>query len=239
MVFEYMSLSVVENIDCMTRLREAPDNHWDLAICDPPYGIGASTTNFMRTGKQTGKSWAVSGMRYKASEWDVATPSSDYFAELMRVSVNQIVWGGNYFDLGSTSCYIVWDKDNSENKYADCELAWASFPTAVRKVRIRWHGMLQEDMANKESRIHPTQKPVALYKWLLTNYAKPGQTILDTHMGSQSSRIACWDLGFDFTGYELDEDYYKAGCERFADHIAQPKLFTPEAVTVEQSDLFI
>lgn len=236
-----MPVSEVFNIDCMEALREAPDNHWDLAICDPPYGIGAAESAFMRVGKQTGKSLAISGLNYTHKIWD-ELPSSEYFTELRRVSINQIIWGGNYFDLGATSCYIVWDKDNSENRYADCELAWTSFTSAVRKLRFKWHGMLQEDMQNKEQRIHPTQKPVALYKWLLQNYAKPGDTILDTHLGSGSSRIAAYDLGFDFTGYELDKDYFEAQERRFADHIAQARLFEPVVIkeqTEEQDGLFV
>jgi len=232
MVFEYMSVSVVENIDCMTRLREAPDNHWDLAICDPPYGIGEDGAKNHSRGK------LALPTVYIAKQWDRETVSDEYVSELCRVSRNQIIWGANHFLSKTSPSWVVWDKLNGDNDFADCELAWTSFKTSVRKFTFRWAGMLQGNMSNKEQRIHPTQKPVALYKWLLTNYAKPGDTILDTHLGSQSSRIAAWDLGFDFTGFELDEDYYKAGCERFADHIAQPKLFTPEAVTVEQSDLF-
>lgn len=215
-------------MDCLEAMREMPDKAFDLAICDPPYGIGASSASFTRYGKQTGKSLAISGLNYQAKQWDMVTPTNKYFAELKRVAANQIIWGGNYFNLGEASCYIVWDKDNGNNRYADCELAWTSFDSAVRKFRYKWHGMLQEDMKNKERRIHPTQKPVALYKWLLQNYAKPGDTILDTHLGSQSSRIAAWDLGFDFTGYELDPDYFREGNERFERHRAQGNLFTPD-----------
>ncbi len=230
MVFEYMSLSVVENIDCMTRLREAPDNHWDLAICDPPYGI-----------ERSGQKLSVNNANPKHNRkhfedkgWDSAIPSADYFTELRRVSLNQIVWGGNYMTehLPPSRGWIVWDKGQEGLSMSDGELAWSSFDVPLRRKVLNRVALLMEGT------IHPTQKPVALYKWLLTNYAKPGDTILDTHLGSQSSRIAAWDLGFDFTGFELDEDYFKAVCERFADHIAQPKLFTPEAVTVEQSDLF-
>jgi site-specific DNA-methyltransferase (adenine-specific) len=151
---------------------------------------------------------------------------------LCRVSRDQIIWGANHFISriddardANSPCWIVWDKDNGANDFADCELAWSSFPTAVRRFKYTWNGMLQQDMANKERRIHPTQKPVALYKWLLTNYAKEGDKILDTHLGSGSSRIAAYDLGFDFTGYELDKDYFNAQEQRFANHIAQPKLF--------------
>jgi len=207
--------------DCMDYLPKMKDNEFSLAIVDPPYGIGAATSTFMRVGKQTGKSLAVSGLNYKSSQWDSNIPTEEYFSQLRRVSLNQIIFGGNYFNLGATPCYLVWDKDNSENKYADCELAWTSFSSAVRKVRHRWHGFLQEDMAHKEIRIHPTQKPVALYKWLLTNYAKPGQTILDTHLGSGSIAIACHDAGFALTGFELDSDYHAAAVSRFNKHKAQ------------------
>ena len=144
-------------------------------------------------------------------------------------SKNQIMWGANhYIDnlpfMCSSPCWLVWNKLNSGD-FADCELAWTSFKTAVRKFDFRWNGMLQGDMKNKEHRIHPTQKPVALYKWLLSNYAKEGDTILDTHLGSGSIAIACHDLKFDLTGYELDEDYYKAACERLKAHQAQGQLF--------------
>lgn len=218
-------LNVAYNRDCMDAMREMPDKAFDLAICDPPYGIGASSASFIHSG-QRGNALAIV-KHFEAKEWDNAKPSAEYFAELRRVTKNQIIWGGNHFDLGPSSAYIVWDKENGTNAYADCELAWSSFPTAVRRFTFRWAGMLQGDMSNKESRIHPTQKPVALYKWLLTNYAKPGDKILDTHLGSQSSRIAAWDLGFEFVGFELDVDYYKAGCERFERHKSQAKLFDP------------
>ena len=123
------------------------------------------------------------------------------------------------------SCWVVWDKQNGDNDFADCELAWCSFPSAVRKFEFRWAGMLQGNMANKENRIHPTQKPVKLYEWLLTHYAKQGDKILDTHLGSGSSRIAAYNLGFDFVGCEIDEDYFKAQEERFKAHTAQQSLF--------------
>ena len=147
---------------------------------------------------------------------DLKPPDGEYFKELMRVSKNQIIWGSNHFISRipyDSPCWIVWDKDNSGD-FADCELAWTSFKSAVRKYEFRWNGMLQGDMKNKEIRIHPTQKPVALYKWLLTNYAKEGDLILDTHVGSASSLIACHQLGFDAVGFELDPDYYKASKER-------------------------
>ncbi len=222
-----MSESIVKLGDCMEFMKELPDNFAELAIIDPPYGIGADKKNAHSTIRDNGK--------WKNANWDSAVPDAEYFSELLRVSKNQIIWGGNYFlnHLYSTQCMLIWDKGVREFSLADAEIAWTSFQKSVRITTIhRCQLQLEGD------KFHPTQKPIKLYKWILKNYAKTGDRILDTHMGSQSSRIACWDLGFDFTGYELDEDYYKAGCERFADHIAQPKLFTPEAVTVEQSDLF-
>jgi site-specific DNA-methyltransferase (adenine-specific) len=143
------------------------------------------------------------------------------------VSKNQIVWGANHFISRlpyDSSCWIVWDKDNSGD-FADCELAWTSFKSAVRKFKWRWNGMLQEKMGvEKEERIHPTQKPVSLYKWLLSKYAQPGNKILDTHMGSQSSRIAAYQMGFDYWGWEIDKEYFENGNKRFTEQTAQLKL---------------
>lgn len=212
-----MSLSVVENIDCMTRLREAPDNHWDLAICDPPYGLGISSNPVRQM--------------HEKKVWDDATPTEEYFTELFRVSVNQIVWGGNYFDLPPTQNLIVWDKKQPfDFSLAMCEFAWCSIQKPAKMFSLSNISL---------GKIHPTQKPVALYKWLLTNYAKQGDTILDTHLGSGSSRIAAYDLGFDFTGYELDTDYFNAQEERFARHIAQPNMFAPtEQKIITQGTMF-
>ena len=199
-----------------------PDKHFDLAIVDPPYGIGESGD------KNSSRSCIATSKNYKAFHGDdLKPPDDDYFRELIRVSKNQIIWGSNHFISRipyDSPCWIVWDKDNGLNDFADCELAWTSFKTAVRRIRYKWHGMLQENMKNKEHRIHPTQKPVALYKWLLTNYAKEGDLILDTHVGSASSLIACHDLGFDAVGFELDEDYYKASKQRLKDHMAQMRI---------------
>jgi site-specific DNA-methyltransferase (adenine-specific) len=215
-----MPLSEVFLMDCMEGIKNYPDKFFDLAIVDPPYGIGESgQTNKTRSSLAKSKD-------YGNKNWDAAPPDSIYFNELIRASRNQIIWGANHFgNLAPTSCWIVWDKVNGENDFADCELAWTSFTTAVRQFTFKWHGMLQQDMRNKEDRIHPTQKPVALYKWLLKNYAKPGDKILDTHMGSQSSRIAAYDMGFDYYGFEIDADYFKAGNERFENFKKQLKLF--------------
>jgi len=198
--------------DCMEYMATVPDKYFDLAIVDPPYGIDADQKR-----GDTGRNGHIKQRDYHIGNWDKGIPTPEYFAELKRVSKNQIIWGGNYFldYLGNTSCFIVWDKDNGDNYYADCELAWASFDTAVRKVKYKWHGFLQGDMKNKENRIHPTQKPVKLYEWLLTNYAKKGQKVLDTHLGSGSSAIAAHYFGVDFVGCELDKDYFEAAKARF------------------------
>ncbi|MCP4140867.1 MAG: site-specific DNA-methyltransferase [Chloroflexi bacterium] len=215
----------LHNMDCMEYMKGLEDNSFDLAIVDPPYGIGESgKTNSTR-------SCIAESKNYKpfAGE-DLLAPNPDYFDQLKRVSKNQIIWGANHFIdnfpfMCNSSCWIVWDKDNGLNDFADCELAWASFKTAVRKFKFTWHGMIQGDMKNKEHRIHPTQKPVKLYEWLLANYAKEGGKILDTHLGSGSSAIAAHYGGFDFVGCELDEDYFKAAQERIERETAQLDMF--------------
>ena len=212
------------NMDCMDGMKQFPDDYFDLAVVDPPYGIGAS--NYTRGGTQHGHAIAQS-KRYTIKDWDSTKPGREYFNELFRVSKNQIIFGGNHLvsKIGlDSSCWIVWDKLTGDNNYADCELAWTSFDTAVRKYSFQWKGMFQGDMKNKEIRIHPTQKPVALYKWILSNYAKPGDKILDTHVGSASSLIACYDLGFDYVGFEIDEEYYKLASKRLEEVKAQIRM---------------
>lgn len=211
------------NIDCMEFMKDVPDNYYDLAIVDPPYGIGESS-NDNKSRSKLGKS-----KDYGNKNWDDNAPDKEYFTELKRVSKNVIIWGANHFikniPNANSSCWIVWNKENGENDFADCELAYCSFKSAVRKIDLRWHGMLQHDMKNKEIRIHPTQKPVALYKWLLKNYAKEGDKILDTHGGSMSIAIACHDMKFDLDLCELDKDYFEAGKKRYENHIKQLNLF--------------
>lgn len=205
------------NMDCMQGMAEFPDNYFDLAIVDPPYGIKqGGEANHTRSCIATSKDYHTFD--------DECAPDDAYFSELMRISKNQIIFGANHFVDKipiPSSCWIVWDKQNGENDFADCELAWTSFNKAVRKFSFRWQGMLQGDMKNKERRIHPTQKPVALYKWILQNYANDGDVILDTHVGSASSLIACEDMGFRYVGFELDEVYYKESKERLETHKAQ------------------
>jgi site-specific DNA-methyltransferase (adenine-specific) len=206
------------NCDCMDLMNCG--KKWDLAVVDPPYGINASkgTWGSSNKGKVT---------NYGKKDWDKQTPEQDYFFELRRVSKNQIVWGANHFISRmpfDSSCWLVWDKQNTGD-FADCELAWCSFNTAVRKFVYRWNGMLQQNMKNKEERIHPTQKPIALYRWILKNYAKAGDTILDTHGGSMSSAIACHMEGFELDICELDKEYFDAAVNRFKIYEQQQKLF--------------
>lgn len=216
-----MALSEVYNIDCMEGMAKYPDKYFELAIVDPPYGIDADIKNNKNI-KQSKKS-ASNSKKYGDQLWDKKIPSPDYFTELIRISQRQIVWGANYFGLVGGMLY--WHKNVTMPTYSTGELAWLSWLTKIEFVNITWHGMLQEDMANKEIRVHPTQKPVALYKWLLHNYAKEGNKILDTHLGSGSSRIAAYEMGFDFTGFELDKDYFDASVKRYNNHIMQQKLF--------------
>lgn len=205
------------NMDCMDGMKEFPDGYFDLAIVDPPYGIKqGGDANHTRSVIATSKNYHTFD--------DGQAPDKDYFDELRRVSKNQIVFGANHFIDKipiPSPCWVVWDKENGKNDFADCELAWTSFDKAVRKFSFRWQGMLQGDMKNKERRIHPTQKPVALYKWLLNNYAKQGDKILDTHVGSASSLIACEDMGFDYVGFEIDKTFYNESRERLESHKTQ------------------
>lgn len=210
-------------MDCMEGMKEFPDKYFDLAIVDVPYGIGECGD------KNHTRDKIAKAKDYKAfSGNDLQAPEEEYFKELFRVSKNQIIWGANHFISKipyDSHCWIVWDKDNGKNDFADCELAWTSFDSAVRRLKYRWHGMLQENMKNKEFRIHPTQKPIALYEWLLSRYAKRGDIILDTHVGSASSLIACHKTNHKFVGFELDEHYYKLSKERLDTEMAQMRIF--------------
>jgi len=220
----------IYNEDCLQALKAMADKQFDLAIVDPPYGIGASADSRVGgsyTVNLGGVKKKVAAKAYTPKDWDFSKPTIEYWKELKRVSKNQIVWGGNYFasNLEDTPCWLVWNKRNGKNNNADCELAWTSFKTAVRMFDWKWNGMLQQNMKNKEGRIHPTQKPVALYKWILENYAEKGSKILDTHLGSGSIAIACWDMGYDLTAYEVDKEYFDNACKRLETHKAQLTLW--------------
>lgn len=216
----------ITNEDCMELLKRTPDNFYDLAICDPPYGIGEDKTKRPSRGKTYTKP-------HTSKDWDSEIPNDEYFKELFRISKNQIIWGGNYFIEKinkNSSCWLVWNKKTAGNN-ADCELAWSSFKTAVRRFDFMWEGFWQENMKDKEKRIHPTQKPVQLYKWILKNYAQYGFKILDTHLGSGSHAIAIEEMNsfekmnLTLTACELDKEYYDKAIQRIQNHVSQQKLF--------------
>lgn len=212
----------ITNEDNMELMKRYPDNYFDLAIVDPPYGIDL-------TNQSQGKGGGVAKkIDYAKKDWDKYAPNKDYFDELIRVSKNQIIWGANHFISRvpyDSSCWIVWDKDNGSTDFADAELAWTSFKSAVRIIKWKWAGMLQQEMGNKEERIHPTQKPRQLYNWILDKYAKEGYKILDTHLGSGSIALACHDRGFELTACELDKDYYDAAIKRIQNRVNSKDLF--------------
>lgn len=208
--------------DCMKYMRTVPDRHFDLAIVDPPYGLG---TDFLRNSKSRTKKAPCGSHHLYANDRD-DRPSKAYFVELSRVSKNQIIWGANHlcdlFDASGPG-WIIWDKE-ATGYFSECELAYSSFRRSARRFRYRWNGMIQGDHGNKrlnEIRIHPSQKPVALYGWLLREYAAPGQRILDTHLGSGSSAIAAHYAGLDFVGCEIDPHFHSATCNRYRAETAQ------------------
>ena len=222
-----MIISEVFNEDCIEVMKRYPDKYFDLAIVDPPYGIGEDGL------KNHSRCKATKATKYTPKNWDKEPPQQEYFEELFRVSKNQIIFGANHFISKipfDSSCWIVWDKDNTGD-FADCEIAWTSFDTAVRKFKFRWNGMLQEDMKNKEVRIHPTQKPVQLYKWILKTYAKQGFKIIDTHLGSGSHAIAVEEMNrfekmnLTLTACEIDKEYFKDTTNRIINHVSQQSLF--------------
>ena len=221
------------NADCMnpeTGLPSYPDKYFDLAIVDPPYGIGEGAKKASTRGVSTAKWKNAKPATYRGGEWDKTPMKSDYFKEVRRVSRNQIIWGANHFidNIGkaNASCWIVWYKvgQNPAVDFADCELAWTSFKKAVKFFRYDWTGF--GAVNSGEKRLHPTQKPMALYRWLVKNYAKQGDRILDTHVGSASSLVVYEEMGFEYVGFELDADYYRDSCKRLEAYRAQPKLFT-------------
>lgn len=206
-------MNVAYNADCLAAMREMPDHYFDLAVVDPPYGLKISHNMGRRRGEKPSD--------YKKVDWDDAPPTPEYFAELRRVSKNQIVWGANHFvsmiPAADSHCWLCWDKKFSEDvSFASFELAWTSFDQPCKRLALS---------SAQIGRIHPTQKPVALYAWIFSKFAKPGDRILDTHLGSGSSRIAAWDAGLDFVGYEIDPDHFQAQQQRFDEYTAQLSIF--------------
>jgi site-specific DNA-methyltransferase (adenine-specific) len=221
-------MKITENIEItnecnMELMKRYPDNYFDLAIVDPPYGINADIKNNGKNSDRHEKTSLAKINTYKKTNWDNAIPNDDYFTELKRVSKKQIVWGANFFGLKGG--YLYWHKNVTMPTYSTGELAWLSWLNKLDFVNITWHGMLQENMKNKEIRIHQTQKPVPLYKFCLDKYANPNDKILDTHLGSGSIAIACHDYGFSLTACELDPEYYEKAVQRIKNHVAQIKLF--------------
>ena len=209
----------ITNEDNMELMARYEDNYFDLAIVDPPYGIGITKNKRLNNNSN--------------NDWDNEIPNAEYFNKLKRVSKNQIIWGGNYFieHLKNTRCFLNWDKLNHSDTYADCEMAWTSFDKNAKIFKYMWDGNRYgfpnaiQGVGKKSIRTHPTQKPVKLYEWLLMNYAKKGDKILDTHLGSGSIAIACHNLGYDLTACELDKDYYEAAIKRIEQHKQQIRMF--------------
>lgn len=210
------------NEDCMKALKKMKTDYYDLAIVDPPYGIKEDGES------NHSRSKLAKSKEYTPKNWDKKPMCKEYFIQLQRVSKNQIIFGANHFieniPKANSSCWIVWNKKRTGD-FADCELAYTSFKTAVRMFSFRWNGMIQENMKNKEIRIHVTQKPVALYTWILNKYAQKGYKILDTHLGSGSIAIACHDLNFDLDAFEIDTEYFESASKRLFEYQKQLKLF--------------
>lgn len=210
-----MSIKII-NDDCLNVMNDFDDNQFDLAIVDPPYGIG----EYWMKQKHTS--------HYGSNDWNSSIPSKEYFQELFRVSKNQIIFGGNYFThyLPITNSWIIWDKGNNVEKMntSECELAWTSFKIPMRKVFVQWSGARKGDETGIKN-IHPCQRPIKLHKWILDKYAEKGDNILDTHLGSGSIAIAAYNRGFDFVGIELDKEYYEAAMVRINNHMKQLRIF--------------
>lgn len=212
-----------QNIDCMELMATLKDKEIDLAIVDPEYGIGFDSEKKGMCNNNSKKWNKAKGKGYAKKEWDKKPAPPEYFKELFRVSKNQIIFGGNYFDLPQSTGWIFWDKGTADDMtLSRGEMAWTSFKKSVNYIYLLWAGFRK---CEEVERIHPTQKPVKLYEWLLTNYAKPNDLILDTHCGSASSLIACENLGFKYIASELDTDYYSQSLQRLKAHLSQGKLF--------------
>lgn len=233
-----LELNTLYNMDCMEGMKLFPDKYFDLAIVDPEYGRkehgGKNRSKYVK--QKNGSQLYVDGNKYTKKNWDNKPAGEEYFNELFRVSKNQIIWGENYYFKNFGPGRIIWDKCNEGSDQSDCEIAYNSLTDRVDLVRYMWRGMMQGksiaegniqqgDKSKNEIRIHPTQKPVILYAWLLNKYANKGYKILDTHVGSASSLIACHNYGFDYVGFEIDKDYYDLGTKRLERERAQLSLF--------------
>ena len=211
-----MDLKGFYNMDCMEGMKQIPDKYFELAIVDPPYGIKRFEKPSGTTRFKNSKLMQESGLT-----WDIK-PTQEYFDELFRISKNQIIWGANNFNLPASEYFAIWDKQQTVNNFSSAEYAWVS-PTLKQPALVFRFSVHKNNAIG--DKIHPTQKPVALYKWLLKNYAKEGDKILDTHVGSASSLIACYDMGFEYLGFELDKDYYDLATKRLEKHMSQMNLF--------------
>jgi len=209
------------NADCIEFMKAKPDKYYDLAIVDPPYGIGFSDYERRGIGIKVKERYTKTGKK----DWDKGIPSAEYFEQLFRISKNQIIWGGNYFDLPPTQCFIFWYKQNPVPNFADGELAWTSFKKPAVCIDYRYYGNLQGKSSVIGAKIHPTQKPIDLYRKTLSMFAKQSDKILDTHGGSMNSAIACDLEGFDLDICEIDKEYFEAGVNAFNLHKRQQRLF--------------
>lgn len=225
MIDQYINRII--NADCLDILQQLPDKCIDLVLTDPPYGIGVNKKSVILDGTIQGKGFGARRSNFAKKDWDDAIPQKEIFDEIFRVSKNQILWGGNYFAeyLYNSSCWIVWNKDNGTNDFADCEIAYTSFKSAVRMFEYRWNGCLQGNMKEKEIRIHPTQKPLPLFQWCLQNYSKEGDLVLDCFSGSGTTAVACHNLHRRFICIEKDPEYWAASVKRLEEIQKQLTLF--------------
>lgn len=216
--------------DCLEVLPTVGD--FDAVVTDPPYGIGESNRNFASRSK------LANADKYSRSDWDNQPISDEHIAAMRACSRWQIIFGGNYFRLDPTSCWLVWDKQNGANDFADCELAWTNLDKAVRRITWRWAGMLQQDMANKEDRQHPTQKPLEVMRWAVGHLPDKAVKILDPFMGSGTTGVAAVKLGRQFTGIEIDPGYFDIACRRITAALKEPDLFVATQSALKQTSMF-
>jgi DNA modification methylase len=212
--------------DCLPVMAQFKNQEIDAVVTDPPYGIGVCSSGVVGGGEKGRGDARATVTDFSPTEWDRKTPTLKYFIQIKRIATHQVIFGGNYFPVEPSSCWLVWDKCNAGTKFADCELAWTNLKTAVRKIKYRWNGMLQENMKDKEVRVHPTQKPVKVMEWCIEQIPlRPGSLIIDPFMGSGTTGIAATNLGHKFIGVEMDEEYFDIACNRIEQAQRQGKLF--------------